>query len=79
MRFAHCSLQEKIVKYADLTRIVKNQDKLTQEDVNLYNQIIETLPQKEQDLINDYSKERQQLLRKHIPNTMQKPKNLKRT
>ena len=66
-------------EYAELTRIVKNQDKLTQDDVNNYNKIIESMPKKEQTLINDYSQNRQQLLRKHIPNTMKKPKNLKRT
>ena len=48
-----------IVGIFDLTRIVKDQDKLTQEDVKLYNEIIENLPQKEQELINDYSEKSQ--------------------
>lgn len=55
--------------YAELTRIVKNQDKLTQEDVDNYNEMLERIPKDEQKLLDKFSANRQGLLKKHIPNS----------
>ena len=56
-------------EYAELTRIIKNQDNLTKADVDTYNQLIEKIPVEEQKLLDKFSTTRQDLLKKHIPNT----------
>ena len=52
-----------------LIRVMENQGKLTQEDVDTYNEIIGSLPEREKALVDAYSAARTELLRKHVPNT----------
>ena len=56
-------------EYDELTKIIKNQDKLTQADVDKYNEIIDWVPKEEQRLLDRFAEARRNLLKKNIPNT----------